>query len=64
MLLYLAAAGREKYIVVIQKYLEDSKNLCPCLEKKGKEGSFTICRNDKLFYSGTFTDQVIEQTLI
>ena len=36
--------------------------ICPCSEKKYKEGSFTICRNEKLFWSGTFTDQVIEQT--
>ena len=34
------------------------------MEKKYKEGAFTISRNDKLFWSGTFTDQIIEQTLM
>ena len=29
-----------------------------------KKGSFTIFRNDKFFWSGIFTDQVIEQTLM
>ena len=64
MLPYLAAAGHDKYAIAIRKYLQDIKNLCPCLEKKYKEGSFTICRNEKLFWSGAFTDQVIEQTLM
>ena len=61
---YLAAAGHDKYVLAVLKYLQDVKNLCPCLEKKYKEGAFTICRNDKLFWSGTFTDQIIEQTLM
>ena len=60
----LAAAGHDKYVLAIRKYLQDLANLCPCLNKKYKEGGFTICRNDKLFWSGTFTDQVIEQTLM
>ena len=59
MLPYLAAAGHDKYAIAIRKYLQDIKNLCPCLYK---ERSFTICRNEKLFWSATFTDQVIEQT--
>ena len=63
MLLYLVAAGHDKYTVAIQGYLQDIKNLCPCLETKYKEGSFTIYRNHKFFWSDTFTDQVIEQTL-
>ena len=36
---YLAAAGHDKYTVTIRKYLQHIKNLCPCLEKKYKEGS-------------------------
>ena len=59
MLLYLAAAGHDKYTVATQKYLQNIKNLCSWLEKKYEEGSFTICRNDKLF-----RDHVTEQTLI
>ena len=64
MLPYIAAAGHDKYLLSILKYLQDIKSLCPCLEKKYKEGCFTICRNDNLFWSGTFTDQIIEQTLM
>ena len=64
MLLYLAAAGHNKHTFAIWKYLQDIKILCPCLENKYKKGSFTIDRNDKLFWSGTFYDQVTEQTLM
>ena len=38
MLQYPAAAGHDRYTAVIRKYLQDIKNLCPCLEKKYKEG--------------------------
>ena len=61
---YLVAAGHDKYTFTIRKYLQHIKNLCPCLEKKYKEGSWTICINDKLFWNGTFTEQVIEQILM
>ena len=64
MLLYLAAASHNKHTVAIWKYLQDIKILCPCLENKYEKGSFTIDRNDKLFWSGTFYDQVTEQTLM
>ena len=64
MLPHLAAAGHDKYTVIIRKYLQDIKNLCPCLENKYKEHSFIVCRNDKLFWSGSFTDQVIDQILM
>ena len=57
-------AGHDKYTVIIRKYLQDIENLCPCLEKKYKEHSFIVCRNDKLFWSGSFTDQVIDQILM
>ena len=42
MLPYSTAAGHDKYTVAIRKYIQDIKNLCPCLEKKCEEGSFTI----------------------
>ena len=42
MLPYIAAAGHDKYTVAIRKYLQDFKNLCPCWEKKYKEGSELI----------------------
>lgn len=61
MLPYLAAAGHGKYTVAIRKYVSDIINMCPCLKEKYKQGSFTICRYDQLFWSGTFTDKVIEQ---
>ena len=64
MLPILAAAGHDKYTLAIVKYLKDIKNLCPCLEEKYNQGCFTVNRNDKLFWSGTFTDQIIEQTLM
>ena len=62
MLSCLTAAGHDKYTVAIRKYLQDIKNLCPCLEKKYKEGSFAIRRNDNLFWNGTFNDQITEET--
>ena len=58
---YLAAASHDKYTVAIRKYLQDIKNLCPCLEKKYKDGSFTISRNDKLFWNGSFTDRSLNK---
>ena len=39
---YLAAANNDKYTVIIRKYFQVIKNLCPSVEKKYKEGSFTI----------------------
>ena len=31
---------------------------------QSQEGSFTICRNGKLFWNGRFTDQVNEEKLM
>ena len=64
MLPYLAVTGHDKHTAAIGKYLQGIKNLCPCLEKKYRERSFTIFRNDKLYWSGCFSDQVIEQALM
>ena len=63
-LLYFIAAGHGNYTAAIRKYLQDIMNPCPSLENKYKEGWFTICRNDKLFWSNIFTDQVNEQALM
>ena len=64
MLPYFAAAGHNKYVKSVIKYLHDVSNLCDCLQKKYEDGLFTIWRKDKLFWSGTFTTQVIEQELM
>ena len=64
MMPYFAAAGHDNYTRATAKYLQDITGLCACLKKKYNDGLFTITRNDKLFWSGTFTDQIIEQTLM
>ena len=38
--------------------------MCACLKKPLEEGAFTIHRNDNLFWSGTWTDMTIEQSLM
>ena len=64
MLPYLAVSGHYKYTLTIKKCIQDIKNLYPCFGKFYNEGSFNRSRNDQLFFSGTFTDQVIEKTLM
>ena len=64
MLPFFAAAGHNKYVKAVTLYLQNVKNLCNCLKTKYEKGLFTIWRKDKLFWSGTFTDQVIEQDLM
>ena len=61
MLPFFAAAGHNNYLKAVLLYLQDCQNLCDCLKSKYEKGLFTIWRKDKLFWSGTFTDQVIEQ---
>ena len=61
---YFSAAGHDKYTKATAKYLEDAINMCECITKKYNNGQFSIIRNDKLFWSGTFSDQIIEQTLM
>ena len=64
MLPFFAAAGHNNYLKSVLLYLQDAQNLCNCLKSKYEKGLFTIWRKDKLFWSGTFTDQVIEQDLM
>ena len=64
MLPFFAASGHNKYLKAVLLYLQDSRELCNCLKSKYEKGLFTIWRKDKLFWSGTFTDQVIEQDLM
>ena len=64
MLPFFAAAGHNNYPKAVLLYLQDCQNLCDCLKSKYEKGLFTIWRKDKLFWSGTFTDQVIEQDLM
>ena len=64
MLPFFAAAGHNNYLKSVLLYFQDIKNLCTCLKSKYEKGLFTIWRKDKLFWSGTFTDQVIEQDLM
>ena len=52
------------YTNPIRKYYQDSVELCDCWSKNYNEGLFTVSRNDKWLRSGTFTDQIIEQTLM
>ena len=49
---------------ILRLYLQASRELRNCLKSKYEKGLFTIWRKDKLFWSGTFTDQVIEQDLM
>ena len=63
MLPFFAAAGHNNHLKSMLLNLQD-KNLCTCLKSKYQKGLFTIWRKDKLFWSGTFTDQVIEQDLM
>ena len=64
MLPFFAAAGHNSYLKSVLLYFQDIKNLCTCLKSKYEKGLFTIWRKDKLFWSGAFTDQVIEQDLM
>ena len=61
---FFAATGHNNYLKSVLLYLQDIKNLCTFLKSKYEKGLFTIWRKDKLFWSGTFTDQVIEQDLM
>src|ERR1043165_5576081 len=64
MLPFLAAAGHNNYTKCCRLYLEDAHNLCTCMAKDFKDGFFTIIRNKKLFWSGTWSDMIIEQSLM
>ena len=64
MLPILAASGHNQYAKCCRLYLQDCEELCPCLDQAFNEGLFTVRRNDSLFWSGTWTDMVIEQCLM
>ena len=64
MLPILAAAGHNNYTKCIRYYLQYCKDLCECVKQPFKQGKFTISRGEDRLWSGTFTDQVIEQTLM
>jgi hypothetical protein len=59
-----SAAGHNKYAKCARLYLMDSQGLCECLQGKMEEGLFTIRRNATLFWSGTWSDMIIEQSLM
>ena len=61
MLPFLAAAGHKNYLKSVLLYLQDIKNR---LKSKYEKGVFTTWRKEKLFWRGTFTDQVTEQNLM
>ena len=53
--------GHNNYTKCCRLYLKD---MCVCLKKPLEEGAFTIHRNEKLFWSGTWTGMTIEQSLM
>ena len=64
MLPYFAAACNNNYAMCCILYLQDCQDMCVCLRKPLEEGAFTIHRNENLFWSGTWTDMTIEQSLV
>ncbi len=64
MLPYFAAAGHNNYTKYCRLYLQDSQNLCECLKQPMEDGKFTVRRNEKLFWSGIWSDMTIEQCLM
>ena len=61
MLPIFAASGHNNYTKCVSLHLRDCHNLCSCLNKPMNDGYFTIKRNKKLFWSGTWSDMTIEQ---
>ena len=47
-----------------QSVVDYISRTCVFLKKPLEEGAFTIHRNEKLFWSGTWTDMTIEQSLM
>ena len=58
-----AAAGHNNYTKCCRLYLQDAQKLCSCLSGF-TEGPFAVRRNAQLFWSGTWSDMVIEQCLM
>ena len=61
---YFAAAGNNNYAKCCRLYLQDLQDMCVYIKKPLEEGAFTIHRNENLFWSGTWTDMTIEQSLM
>lgn len=63
MLPYFSAAGHNNYAKSCRLYLQDCENLCRCVKTSFENGQFTVRRSEK-FWSGTWTDMTIEQSLM
>ncbi|XP_071081970.1 uncharacterized protein [Haliotis cracherodii] len=64
MLPLFAASGHNNYAKFCRLYLQDCLCLCSCLKVPMEAGLFTIRRNSKQFWSGTWSDMIIEQCLM
>lgn len=64
MLPLFAATGHNNYAKFGRLYLQDSRNMCSCLNGPMEQGLFTIRRNSQRFWSGTWSDMTIEQCLM
>jgi len=61
---YFASAGHNNYTRCARLYLQSCSAMCECMQKAMSRGLFTIHRNSSLFWSGTWTDMAIEQSLM
>jgi hypothetical protein len=64
MLPFFAAAGHNNYTKCCRLYFQDYDGLCICLDGPMHEGHFAVRRNAKLYWSGTWSDMTIEQSLM
>lgn len=64
MLPYFAANGHNNYAKCCRLYLQDAQNLCGCMNDEIINGFFTVRRNKSKFWSGTWSDMIIEQCLM
>ena len=60
MLPYFTAAGHNNYLMCCRLYLQDCSNPCTCIQKIFDDGVFTVRKNEKIFWSGTWSDMTIE----
>lgn len=64
MLPFFAAPGHNNCTKCAWLYLQDSTNMCQCLTEAMFRGLFTVRKNPSLFWSGTWSDMIIEQSLV
>ena len=64
MLPYFAAAGHNNYTKCARLYYQQSSEICQPLVDAMNQGLFTVHRSPSLFWSGTWSDMVIEQCLM